>query len=197
MTPKPPDRRRRILSAALQCFNEHGVEAAAIGDICAGADASVGSVYHHFGNKEGIVQALLAEGLRSNMQFLEPNLRRARSARQGVHVVVHALIEWVAAHPDWARFIYANLGKSNRSANAALAAINAEYAQLIETFFAPHLKAGAFRRLPRECWAPLVLGPVHDYARRWLNGQVETDIAAHADVFADAAWNAVRNPDHS
>lgn len=195
MAGKRLDRRRNILDAALQCFNEHGVEAAAIGDICTRADASVGSVYHHFGSKEGIVHALLAEGLRSNMQFLEPNLRRARSARQGVHAVIHSLVEWVAAHPDWARFIYANLGKSHGAGNTALAAVNAEYAQLIDAFFAPHLKAGAFRRLPRECWAPLVLGPVHDYARRWLNGQVKTAIAVHADVFADAAWNAVRHPE--
>lgn len=195
MTPKHPDRRQRVLSTALLCFNERGVEATSIGDICAHAEASVGSVYHHFGSKEGIVTALLAEGLRSNMQHLAPKLLEARGARDGVYAVVHSLIGWVVAHPDWARFIYANLGQSNRSATAELAAVSTEYAQLIGTYFSPHIRAAAFRRLPEECWAPLVLGPVHDYARRWLNGQVKTDIGAYAEVFADAAWNAVRNPD--
>lgn len=194
MTAKRPDCRQRVLSAALQCFNERGVEATSISDICAHADASVGSVYHHFGCKEGIVKALLAEGLRSNMQHLESNLVGARGAREGVCAVVHSLIEWVTAHPDWARFIYANLGQSNVSATPQVAAVSAEYAQLIGIYFAPHLKEGAFRRLPEACWAPLVLGPVHDYARRWLNGQVKTDIAAHTELFADAAWNTVRNP---
>ena len=57
------DRKQQIMMAALHCFNEQGVEATAMAAICQRAEASVGSIYHHFGSKEGIVQALLVEGL--------------------------------------------------------------------------------------------------------------------------------------
>lgn len=188
------DRRRRILAAALGCFDESGVEAASIAEICARSGASVGSVYHHFGNKDGIVRALLVEGLRSNMEHLRARLARVQRPREAVQTVVRSLIEWIVAHPDWARFIYANLGDAGHRNDPGLRAVNAEYARLIADHFGPHLRAGAFRHLPRECWASLVLGPAHDYARRWLKGQTTTPPSTHVEVFARAAWDAVRRP---
>ncbi|MGD9584413.1 MAG: TetR/AcrR family transcriptional regulator [Lysobacterales bacterium] len=195
MSPKRPDSRSRVLVAALHCFNESGVEAACISDICARAEASVGSVYHHFGSKEGIVRALLCEGLRSHKQHLEPKLLAAGDARECVHVVVRSLIEWVAENPEWARFIYANLGQSNRSAEAEVKAVSTQYAGLIAAVFDPHIQAGALRQLPQACWASLVLGPSHDYARRWLNGQMTTAITDYAEIFASAAWRVVQASD--
>src|SRR6266566_5134063 len=57
-------RRSRILEAALACFNERGFTATTIEEICQRSGASVGSVYHHFGGKEGLAAALYVEGLR-------------------------------------------------------------------------------------------------------------------------------------
>lgn len=189
------ERRAEILAAALACFNEHGVEAAAIGDICARAGASIGSVYHHFGSKEGIAAALLVDGLRSNVEQLRQRLHGVRGARAGIRALVASLVDWVVAHPDWARFIYT---VSPRSAGAAgapgLSAVNEDYRQLLDDCFGAQLKAGALRRLPRECLPSLLLGPVHDYARRWLGGQVSTDPRELVEVFANAAWLAVRAP---
>src|SRR5690242_9380548 len=98
MNAEAKDRRGSILAAALQCFNENGIEASAIADICERAGASVGSVYHHFGSKENIATALLAEGLYSNAKQLEQSLRQARGARQGILIVVESLIQWIVAH---------------------------------------------------------------------------------------------------
>lgn len=192
------ERRERILSAALECFNEHGIQAAAIADICARAKASIGSVYHHFGSKEGIATALLVEGLRRNTDQLEARLRDARGPREAVRTVVRSLIDWIAAHPDWARFIYTmSHGGLSHAGGEALQAVSDRHARLIDAYFGPHFEAGAFRPLPAECLPSVVIGPVHDYARRWLSGQVSGDLESHAETFAAAAWNAVRNPEQS
>ncbi|HKY90787.1 MAG TPA: TetR/AcrR family transcriptional regulator [Nevskiaceae bacterium] len=189
----PPDRRAAVLSAALACFNEKGVEATNIGDICARAGASVGSVYHHFGNKEGIAVALLAGGLSDHVDHLERNLGKARTARQAVHVLVGTLVTWVAANPEWARYIYnVRHGSLGQAADEQLREVNARYGALLDRCFGPHFADGAFRKLPRETLPSLVIGPVHDYARRWLNGQVSGKLTEHVDVFAETAWNAVR-----
>lgn len=180
--------------AALRCFSEHGVETASIGEICVRSGASVGSVYHRFGNKEGIVQALLADGMRDNMEHLRARLHDSKTARDGIRTLIESLIAWVTVHPDWARFIYANLGLSGHAGADPVRRVNKEYARLIERYFSPHIQAGAFRTLPRECWASLVLGPVHDYTRRWLNGQVESPPDEHSELFVSTAWSAVRNP---
>ena len=59
------DRRQAILDAALQAFTESGTTAATVDDVRRLSGASVGSIYHHFGDKEGLAAALYVEGLRS------------------------------------------------------------------------------------------------------------------------------------
>lgn len=189
----PPDRRAAVLSAALACFNEKGVEATGIGDICARANASVGSVYHHFGSKEGIAVALLAGGLSDHVDHLEKNLAAVRTARQAVYVLVETLLAWVAENPDWARYIYnVRHGSLGQAAHEQLRVVNARYGEVIDRCFGPHLAARAFRRLPKQTLPSIVIGPVHDYARRWLNGQVPGRLTDQSEVFASTAWNAIR-----
>ena len=51
-------RKQEILQAALACFTEFGVEATTIEMIRDRSGASIGSLYHHFGNRERIIAAL-------------------------------------------------------------------------------------------------------------------------------------------
>lgn len=189
----PQDRREAILMAALDCFNRQGIEASSIGGIGRLAGASVGSIYHHFGSKEGIAIALLAEGLRRHLRQLESRLRKPGTARHGVRSVVRSLVDWVAANPAWAGYIY-NVSSTRlmQAGRDQLKEVNDEYARVMERYFAPHFKSGAIRKLPKDCLPSLMLGPVHDYARRWLNGQVDSGISEHAELFAAAAWNNLR-----
>lgn len=183
----------RLMAAALEIFNRVGVNAASIHEICRQAGVSIGSAYHHFGSKQGIADALLVEGLRSNTRQLEARLRATSGAEAGIRTVVESLIQWIESNPDWARFIYtvADLGP-RAGAGEPLRRVNAEHRAVIEGYFRPYLEAGALRRLPEECYASLILGPVHDYARRFLSGQVATPLSEHAGLFADAAWQVVR-----
>src|SRR5579862_903609 len=50
--------RRSVLRHALALFNENGVEATTIDDLRRASGQSVGTIYHHFKNKEGVVAAL-------------------------------------------------------------------------------------------------------------------------------------------
>mgnify|MGYP006304800489 CR=1 FL=1 len=52
------DRQRRILETALELFTRRGYFNTSVHDIQRAADVSIGSIYHHFGNKEGIAKAL-------------------------------------------------------------------------------------------------------------------------------------------
>ena len=45
-------------------FSERGLSGATIDDVRRLSGASIGSIYHHFGDKEGIADALYADGLR-------------------------------------------------------------------------------------------------------------------------------------
>src|SRR5262245_44366562 len=101
--PSPPDRRRQILMAALECFTTRGVATTTIEDIRAKSGASTGSIYHHFRSKENLAAVLYVEGLREYQAGLLQRLRRGRGAAAGIRVVVAYHLAWVRGHAEWAR----------------------------------------------------------------------------------------------
>ncbi|KAA9156351.1 TetR/AcrR family transcriptional regulator [Amycolatopsis acidicola] len=53
--------RRRLLLAAERLFAERGIDAVSLRAIMAGAGTNIASVHYHFGSKESLVKALIAE----------------------------------------------------------------------------------------------------------------------------------------
>ena len=182
-----PGRRQAILQAALACFNERGIEAAPIAAIGKRAGASVGSMYHHFGNKDGIAVALMVEGLQQTAELQIARLSGAQSQKEVVAALIESIVSWVESNPEWARFIYTvSSSQLMQRAQAELEEINARYQQLL----APHL---AHTGLPAEAIPSLVLGPVHDYARRWLAGQVAHSPVKYQALFVETAQTTLQN----
>ena len=62
MAVKTEDTRRRILSAALDCFEERGLAATRMEDIARSAGVAKGTIYNYFKGKEELLHAL-AEGI--------------------------------------------------------------------------------------------------------------------------------------
>src|SRR4051812_42511020 len=98
--------KRLVMACALDCFERDGLDAATIEQIRARADSSVGSIYHHFGNKDGLVAALFFAALDDQAALVAPRIAAARSAREAVEASVRAYLEWVSAQPRFARFVY-------------------------------------------------------------------------------------------
>ncbi|MGH3970111.1 MAG: TetR/AcrR family transcriptional regulator, partial [Mycobacterium sp.] len=55
---KSDDTQRRILDAATEVFGARGFTAATMADVVAGSGASIGSIYHHFGGKKALFEAI-------------------------------------------------------------------------------------------------------------------------------------------
>ena len=54
--------RRKIISAAVEVFNEIGYPAAGLGDIIERAEMTKGALYYHFDSKESLATAIIEEG---------------------------------------------------------------------------------------------------------------------------------------
>lgn len=185
-------RKQTILEAALHCFNADGVEATTIEAIRERSGASVGSLYHHFGSKERIASALFIEGVTSHAQLLAGYLTQAATAEQGVRAVVHAYVDWVSANREHARFLLRSRSfVVATEGEEQLAAVNEENFRAIRARFKPWIARGEIRKLPVECYVPLLRGPAQDYARAFLGGHTKVDITVHRELFADAAWRAL------
>lgn len=193
MTTSKKSRKQEILDAALACFTEHGLEATTIDMIRERSGASVGSMYHHFGNKESIAAALYVDALAEHADVQQALLAKAKTAAEGVKSIAYAYIDWVSANPVKARYVLYSRGiiaKSDKGGE--LMERTRKHVAEVQAWFKPFIENGTLKKLPLEVYGSLITGPAHDYARLWLSGRAKTDIKAYREIFADAAWNAVR-----
>jgi AcrR family transcriptional regulator len=185
-------RREAILEAALAEFTARGVAGASIKSICERSGASVGSIYHHFGDKDGIAGALYVQGLVSYQQGFLDVLEHVRSTREGVEGAVHHHVKWIADNRDMARFLF--LG---RDAGAVLATerplreTNRKFFRAVSRWTRPRMEAGELRTLAPELLTSLWIGPSQDLARHWLAGRSRISLTEAAPVLADAAWKTL------
>lgn len=193
MTTTRKNRKQEILDAALACFTESGVEATTIDMIRERSQASVGSMYHHFGSKEAIAASLYVEALGEHHEYQQSLLKKARTAEDGVKAITYAYVDWVSANPEKARFILYNrsvLAKTEK-ADELKERTRKQYTEIL-AWFQPFVARGELKNVPQELYASLITGPAHDYARMWLSGRAKTDIKAYREVFAEAAWRSVK-----
>lgn len=186
-------RKDEILQAALACFTEVGVDATTIEMIRDRSGASIGSIYHHFGNKERIIAALYLAGTAQYAALLERGFAEVSSAEACVKLLVTSYIDWVVANPDWARFILHSRGRVEASElGDELREANRQHQANIYQALAGYRDQGLFRPMPSDCFSSLIIGPAHDFARNWLAGRARTELADCNELFAQAAWESVR-----
>ena len=187
--------KREILSCALACFNEVGIEATTIETIRSKANSSVGSIYHHFGNKEGLVAALCFAALDDQLKLFEPRMKTAATPKEAIVQLVHSYMQWVGEKPELARFLaQARNGVANGPFAKDLDARNKQRYGDLHKWLAKGVQDGLILALPKETYASLLIGPAENFCRAWLSGRVKESPIAYAEVFAEAAWRAVGSP---
>jgi AcrR family transcriptional regulator len=98
--------RRAVLKHALACFNASGIEAATIEEVRAGSGQAVGTIYHHFGSKEGVAAALFFAGFDDQSREISERTEAATDAHAVVIELVAAYVGWVTAQPELAAFLF-------------------------------------------------------------------------------------------
>lgn len=183
---------RRVMLHARPVFLRLGLEGARVEDICAASGVSIGSIYHHFGNKQGIAEAILVAALSEHKALLRSGMSQAANCEQSVRQIVHATALWISQNADAARFVL-------RFRNAIHAAGSEKLKEHNRNALLPLLKRlsawhaeGALRDLPKEIIAPVLLGPLYDYAKLWLAGNASASPEQLAHYFADAAWDSLK-----
>jgi AcrR family transcriptional regulator len=185
-------RRRAILDAALEVFLESGVEAASIGEVRDRSGASVGSLYHRFGNKEGIAAAVYVDALADYQNEFVATLDRTTDPAQGVRAAVRTHMRWVTSNADRAQFLFSVAGSGVRhAARDELRDLNGQFFSRVETWLGRHVESGKIRAMSTDVVYALWLGPSQELARLWLARGRRGSLRAETTLLADAAWRAL------
>jgi AcrR family transcriptional regulator len=186
------ERQRAILAAALECFNERGFSATTVEQIRARSGASVGSIYHHFGGKEGLAAELYVDGLRDYQQGFVEALERHPAAQEGVRAFVRHHLRWVERNPQLAQFLMNRRETELRVATEArVRGLNREFFPRVSAWMQRHVKDGSLREIPSDLWEPVLLGPCQEFSRLWLAGRTAIALRRAERELAEATWRAV------
>ncbi len=164
------------------------MEAATIDAIRRRSQASVGSIYHHFGTKESIAATLFMQGLDDYWPRLILAVQAAPTAERAIHGLIAANVNWIVANPDLARFMFARRQAVSAAHEQAVRDCTAAHFKAMLAAFKPWFAQGVLRRMPHELYGPLLMSPAQDLVRNWLGGRVKLDPRCAVAELSRAAW---------
>ncbi len=178
-----PGRRRQVLDAALACFEDKGVAATTIDDICRQSGLSVGSIYHHFSGKDDIGEQLVREALDDYRNGVVAALEGGRDPRSSVRRLVRFHLDWVEARPGLTRLML-RWEDAHREAPSGHEHYR-EYSEAIGRWLRDEARAGRIRRMAPDLYSALLMGPLMEHARQAAAGLTTASRRALEDGLSD------------
>ncbi|MEU5578759.1 TetR/AcrR family transcriptional regulator [Streptomyces huasconensis] len=182
----------RLLDAALQVYADAGEQGVTVGALTRASGVSLGSLYHHFGSVDGLMNALLLRWLERLLGELAAGVARSRTARGGVRALVQTYLTFVQEHPDASRLLHSSYADRVGMAHAKQLR-DAQEARLspLTEWVRRHVESGEIAPLDVPVVEALVMGPIVATVRRRLSGLDDVDLGQAARVLPDRIWRSL------
>lgn len=192
MTTTDLSTRDRLLQAGAALFLQQGFEATSLDQVRQLAQASNGSLYHHFPSKAHLARALYLQALADYQAHVAPALDGDPPAAEGVRALVTRHIAWLLKQPLAARVLVDLRGATRIDGVAPdWQAVNAQAFGRLQRWIDHETGAGRMLAMPFGTWLALVLAPVMQLAEGWLRLPRPQVPAAQRELLAAAAARAV------
>jgi AcrR family transcriptional regulator len=185
-------RKGQILDAGLKVFVERGVAGASIEQIRDLSGASTGSIYHHFGSKEGLAGAVYVECLVDYQQRFLIAVEKSSGARPLIEAGVRQHLAWVESNRERAVFLTTAREALTLADAVELREWNRRFFGRLKELLAPWVELERIQRLPLNLVEAIWIGPSQEITRHWLAGRLDMPLQDHADALAAAAWNGLK-----
>jgi TetR/AcrR family transcriptional regulator len=96
----------RILASALDLFAVKGYDATPVREICEAAEITKPTLYHFFGSKDGVLQALMASGFARFRAIVEDAMASPGSFEQRMTLVARSVFDSATREPKFWRFMH-------------------------------------------------------------------------------------------
>lgn len=99
------EKQQNIFNTALELFAKEGVDATSTSKIAKAAGVSEGLIFRHFTNKEGLLQAILANGLEKIDEYFD-SVIRVKDPKERLLMAIHLPFVIPSEEYDFWRLIY-------------------------------------------------------------------------------------------
>ena len=172
------DNRERLLDHALRLFASRGVDAVGVQEIVDATGVTKPTLYHFFGNKEGLVKALVDRGFGHLGRILDTLGPYDRDLPRYLERQAALWLEAVRFQPDWFRLELALIFLTAENPSAALVrpgaeALSQRMVSLFEQASEQHGNMRGRHRLLAAGW----LGTLNNWTGIYLGGWAEPNEA--------------------
>ncbi len=186
--------RERILQAALELFVKQGYFNTNVPDISKQSRCSVGSIYHHFLNKEEIAEQLYNDGIQRFREALTNGLEPSTSLEGAVRSVVITFLRFAEEHHLLARYLW--LARHSEFLSKKVAKPTVVGFDVLGRKLTRSIKDGIRKKeiqnLKAEVIWNIIFGIPFSYLTDWLDGYTRSRPSEVAETLGDACWAALR-----
>lgn len=185
-TPNPEPIDCKILTAALDLFVERGYHSVSIHEIQKHADVSIGSIYNHFGGKEGIAKALYKHILNEMDELIDEVIKEISSPSEQCKEIIKQLFEHTETHQDIMAFVF-HSKHTDFLPNEPLIC-NASPFIKIRGIISKGIEIGEFINTDSWVAASSIFGGAIRMIQLRLDGLIEKPLTEYHEMIIDAAW---------
>jgi len=183
------DPRQLVLDTVLALFSERGYFATSVQDISRESGVSVGSLYHHFGDKEGIARALyqtLSDRMSGRISWIRAH---RKTAHDQCRDVVRTLFDMTESEPLVVDFMLYAKHKDFLPEEKSIC--SSKPFELMRAMVAAGMASGEIRPMDlMVASSSLCGGPIRMIVAR-LDGILQAPLPHYLDEVWDCAWRSV------
>lgn len=170
------ENRSNILSVALQLFVSHGYDGVGVQAVVEKAGITKPTLYHYFGSKSGLLEALLREGLEPWLGKMREASRYDHDVKTTLEALARACFSLAKENKPLAKFYLSLWFAPGESEAFGLSRpyYEREY-RLIEKVFLEASKDHGNMKGRHKAYAVTFIGMVNNYLSLAVNGVVELD----------------------
>lgn len=186
--PEPID--CRILTAALDLFVAKSYHNVSIHEIQKQADVSIGSIYRHFGGKEGVADALYKHILNEVDELIDGVTAKIATPIEQFEEIIRQLFEHTDTHRDIISFVFH--AKHTEFLPDAPLMCDAEPFMKIREITKQAVNKGDLKNLDPWVATSILFGGVIRMIQLRLDGLIQEPLHTYTDTFLNSLWNGMK-----
>ena len=185
------DKREIILDTALDLFTDMGYFNTSVHDIQKQAEISIGSIYHHFKNKEAIAKALFDDLTFSMGQAMSEIMEKYSSAHDRCHAVISYIFNITEEHPQTMNYmLYA---KHKEFLPDQKPVCSSRPFEIMKQMVVEGMAEGEIRKMDPNIAATSIFGGAIRLIHLRLDGVLDCPLQECFDDTWQCAWRSVRS----
>jgi len=185
----PGDTQEQILSATLSLFTEQGYFNTSVHDIARESAVSIGSIYHHFKDKEGVARALYNDTLERMTSELANIKNNHNSAHDRCHAVIELLFTITEHEPDIMEFML--YSKHREFLPNERPVCSSRPFEIMREFVQDGMNSGEIQNMDLMVASTCLFGGAIRMITSSMDGLLKRSLSSYLDEMWICSWRAV------